>query len=55
MLTICSECRVVLGETPEEPEKISHGLCPSCFEAAMADFEQNHAPKEEPNAVESVC
>lgn len=39
MRRVCCECELVMDEGSGPEDMVSHGLCPVCFEAAMAEIE----------------
>jgi len=40
MLQICSVCKVVYGEKePLDDQRLTHGYCPECYKAVMAEID----------------
>jgi len=41
MSRICAWCQLVLFKC-EESDKVTHGICPDCYTAQMADLDKEH-------------
>ena len=50
MQRVCAWCKAILGELNGDAEKVTHGICQTCYAQVMERMRVDRSARSDPNA-----